>query len=180
MNYVKTIKNNILCRAVGRGLIAGGIIGLLGNLLLMVIRYHGGIFTSVMFSLIPCLIAAALSAVLALPKMSALTRRVASLEKVSGPMNNDTIRSLTSDTAMGDTWLAVRSGTKYRFWTKDMLSSLELQSNNPKAKQAVLVIKDRNGREEKAIVTKSAALDAKIAEWMYTDENVNDLTYGQM
>lgn len=180
MNYLKTIKNNLLMSAAGKGLIVGGIVGILFNIILMVSRYPGGMFTSVMMSLIPALIGAVVFGFFAFPKTGAISRRVASLEKISGRMQNDDIRSLGKDIAMGDTWLVLRQGKRYRFYTKDIITSLQLLSENPQAKQAVLLMEFRNGKSEKAIVTKSEALNAKIEEWMYTEENVNDLTLGQM
>ena len=180
MNYLKTIKNNLMMNALGKGLIAGGLTGLLLNLVMMMTRFPGGIFSSMVFALIPALLGAFIYSVFALRKTSAMSRRVLSLEKVSGRMQDDMIRSVSKDVAMGDTWLAVRQGTKYLFWTKDILSSLELQSQNPAAKQAVMVLKYKNGKEEKTIVSKSAALSAKIAEWMHVPENFNELTLGQM
>ena len=65
-----------------------------------------------------------------------------------------------------------------------MLEEISLVSNNPKAKQAVLQLKNRSGNIDKAIVYKSDALTQKVAEWMAPaaeiTENVNDLTLGQM
>ncbi|MBR3349641.1 MAG: hypothetical protein IKG55_06160 [Solobacterium sp.] len=180
MNYFKTIKNNLMMNEAGKGLIAGGLTGLLLNLVMMMLRLPGGIFSSVVASLIPALIGAFLFSVFSLRKTTAMNRRVLSLEKVSGRMQDDVIRYVSKNVAMGDVWLAVRQGTKYKFWTKDILSSLQLQSQNPAAKQAVMVLTYKNGKEEKTIVSKSDALSAKIAEWMDVPENVNDLTLGQM
>lgn len=180
MNYVKNIKNNILSEAVGKGLVIGGVIALLINLFLMFLRLNPQLTVSILLSGAIILACALIAWLLNLRKLSAVSRRVRSLENVSGSIDRDVIHQLSRNTAMGDTWLITRNKTKYRFWTKDILKSLTLTSNNPAAKQAVLELHTKDGRTEKVIVAKSPQLEEKIAQWMYVPDDVNDLTLGQM
>ena len=184
MNYVKTIKQNIMQEAAGKGLITGGIISLLVSLFLMFLRLNPGFIVPMADTLGICAVSVLVFWIFSLRRSGALSKRVASLERISGPIDNDVIRSVSKDTAFGNTWLAVGNKNRYRFWTKDMLEEISLVSNNPKAKQAVLQLKNRSGNIDKAIVYKSDALTQKVAEWMAPaaeiTENVNDLTLGQM
>jgi hypothetical protein len=70
---------------------------------------------------------------------------------------------------MGNTWLIIKRKTDYRLWTKNILNSVHLESNNPKAKQAILELTMRNGRTEKVIVRKSPVLESALAEWFAPD-----------
>ena len=159
MNYEKKMKANIRNEAIGKGLIVGGVIGLLSNFLLML----SGIATNILLPVAATLLWAAIGVIAAcifnLRKLGALTRRIRSLEKISGRMDDDHIRTVSADTAMGDYWLITRNKTNYRLWTKDMLSKIALESRNPQAKQAVLQLQDANGALEKVIVSKSPRLE---------------------
>jgi len=184
MNYVKTIKQNIMQEAAGKGLITGGIISLLVSLFLMFLRLNPGFIVPMADTLGICAVSVLLFLLFSLRRSRAVSKRVESLERISGPIDNDVIRSVSKDTAFGNTWLVTGNKNRYRFWTKDMLEEISLVSNNPKAKQAVLQLKNRSGNIDKAIVYKSDALTQKVAEWMAPaaeiTENVNDLTLGQM
>ncbi len=170
--------------AVGRGLIAGGIISLLVMLFLMFLRLKPHFLVPMLDTLVISGVSVLVFWIFSLRRSGALSKRVSSLERISGPIDNDVIRSVSKDTAFGDRWLAVGTKNRYRFWTKDMLEDVRLVSNNPKAKQAILELKNRNGQTDKAIVYKSDALNEKVSHWMHDHaeiaHNVNDLTLGQM
>lgn len=167
MNYEKKMKTNIRNEAVGKGLIAGGLIGIIANFLMMATRLSVNVFVPAAAVLLWAAIGVITASLFSLRKLGALTRRIRSLERVSGRMDDDNIRMVSADTAMGDYWLVTKDKTKYRLWTKDMLNKIALESRNPQAKQAVLVLEDRSGNLEKVIVAKSPRLEEKIAEWMF-------------
>ena len=110
--------------AAGKGLITGGIISLLVSLFLMFLRLNPGFIVPMADTLGICAICVLLFLLFSLRRSRAVSKRVESLERISGPIDNDVIRSVSKDTAFGNTWLAVGNKNRYRFWTKDMLDLL--------------------------------------------------------
>ena len=165
MNYLKRIRKNIRLEALGKGLIYGGIFAVLANMALMFMRVDTHFWVSIVLTLCSLLAAVFVSMIASLRRLNALSRRAASLEKISGSMDSDSIHRVSEDTLMGNTWLIIKRKTDYRLWTKNILNSVRLESNNPKAKQAILELTMRNGRTEKVIVRKSPVLESALAEW---------------
>lgn len=175
MNYLKRIRKNIRLEALGKGLIYGGIFAILANVTLMFMRVDAHFGVSVVLTLCSLLAAVFVSMIASLRRLNALSRRAASLEKVSGSMDNDSIHRVSADTLMGNTWLIIKRKTDYRLWTKNILNSVRLESNNPKAKQAILELTMRNGRTEKAIVRKSPVLERALTEWFEPDAEESEI-----
>jgi hypothetical protein len=91
--------------AVGKGLITGGIISLLVSLFLMFLRLNPGFIVPMADTLGICAICVLLFLLFSLRRSRAVSKRVESLERISGPIDNDVIRSVSKDTAFGNTWL---------------------------------------------------------------------------
>jgi hypothetical protein len=81
---------------------------------------------------------------------------------------------------MGSTWLVHQDGTKFRVWTRDMLKNIEIESQNPQAKKAVLKLVTSGGRTDKCVAAKSAELEAAVRNWFAPAEEADNLTFGQM
>ena len=87
---------------------------------------------------------------------------------------------VSDDVAMGSTWLVHQDGTKFRIWTKDMLKNIEIESQNPQAKKAVLKLITTGDRTEKCVAAKSAELEEAVSRWFAKEEDAENLTFGQM
>lgn len=171
MNYTNKMTGAIRQEAVGRGLIAGGITGLVMLFLIWITGSDIGFIAPVVLSLVFCAAGALLFLLLSLRRTGALKKRIRSLEEISGSIENDKIESLSPDTAAGNEWLVSHKGTKYSLWTRKMIRKITMNSSNPRAKKAVLEISSGNSAfPEKIIVTKTDALSSKIEEWTAPEE----------
>ena len=171
MNYTNKMTGAIRQEAVGRGLIVGGIISIVGLLVLWVVGFDLGFITPIVLTLVVCAVFALLFLLLSLRRTGALKRRIRSLEEISGPIEQDRIKSLSPDTAAGNEWLVSRKGTKYKLWTRSMIRRITMNSSNPRAKKAVMEITAGNSAfPDKIIVTKTDDLSTKIAEWSTPEE----------
>ena len=61
-----------------------------------------------------------------------------------------------------------------------MLKNIEIESQNPQAKKAVLKLITTGDRTEKCVAAKSAALEQAVGEWFKEPEDAENLTFGQM
>ena len=185
MNYLKKINRNIIAEAAGKGILTGSVIALLINLLSMFLAIDRGLFRPMVLQLGCSAVCALLAVLLSMRKSNAIARRVRSLERLSGPMNNEQIRTLSKDTAGSEHWFLSKRGTGYQIWTKDILEQGYLESSNPAAAKAVIHLDCTNGRKDKVIVTKSPALQSFVESWQpQNQEDIKDeaenLTFGQM
>ena len=171
-NYKKKMKRTIRMEAAGRGLLTGALISLGIILLLWAGKMNLNEIYTLIITLAVCAVCAGAAVLLSLFRTSALNSRIRSLERISGDMNNDMIVSVSPDTAIGERWLVNRRGTKYRFWTKDMIRSISFNSSNPQAKKTVMEITDQNGHTEKVIVTRSEELQLRAEEWMRPEPDI--------
>ena len=183
-NYKKKIRNTILYTALGRGLIIGGIIALIIIIGEAALRIPGtGFLMAARSAVLTCLVCAGISLLFSTSKVKAFTKRTDRLQNYANSIDYDDMESLGPDIAMGNDWLVLRDKSKYSFWVRQRLDDLHLEdSQNPKAKKAILVVQDSYGIPEKYIVTKSARLEEKINEWMEEpedeEENLKDWTEG--
>lgn len=166
MSYKKKMKKAIRTEAAGRGLLVGAALSAGVMMIMWATGMNYNAAYPLGFTLVITLISAAAGVLLSLFRTSALAGRIRSLERISGDMDDDQIISLSPDTAMGEKWLVSHHGTKYRFWTKDMISALNITVNNPQAKKAVMEITDRRGVTEKIIVTRTDELLQRTSGWM--------------
>lgn len=180
MNYLKKMNDAIRLEAAGKGLIFGAVISVLLNVLMMVTGYDTGFLQPILSALMTGGVSAAVAVLLSLRRTGALTARVRSLERVSGRINDDQIRAISEDTAMGEHWLVHQDGTNFKVWTREMLRNIELDSQNPQAKKAVLKLTSSGGRTEKCVVAKSAALVQALGGWLGSEDRADNLTFGQM
>jgi len=180
MNYLKKMNGAIQTEAAGKGMIWGALIAVLLNVMMMVTGYGTGFVMPIMTTLLTGFLSALTAVLLSLRRTGALTKRVRSLEKISGRINDDRIVPVSEDVAMGSTWLIHQDGTKFRVWTKDMLKNIEIDSQNPQAKKAVMKLTSSSGKTEKCVAAKSAALEQAVGEWFKEPEDAENLTFGQM
>lgn len=180
MNYLKKMNGAIQTEAAGKGMIWGALIAVLLNVMMMVTGYGTGFVMPIMTTLLTCFLSVLTAVLLSLRRTGALTKRVRSLERISGRINDDRIVPVSDDVAMGSTWLVHQDGTKFRVWTKDMLKNIEIESQNPQAKKAVLKLITTGDRTEKCVAAKSAELEEAVSRWFAKEEDAENLTFGQM
>jgi hypothetical protein len=180
MNYLKKMNSAIRTEAAGKGMIWGAVIAVLLNVIMMMTGYGTGYVMPVMTTLLTGFLSAVIAVLMSLRRTGALTKRVRSLERISGRISDDRITPVSENVSMGSTWLVHQDGTKFRVWTRDMLKNIEIESQNPQAKKAVLKLITSGGRTDKCVAAKSAELEAAVRNWFAPAEEADNLTFGQM
>ena len=162
MNSIRKMCNMIRLEALGKGMITGAAVSVLSIAFLMFSGYDLDSAAPVIMAISFAAAGALVGFLMSIRRTTALFARFKSLEKVSGPLGDDSVRMVSDDLALGRKWLIWKKGTYFKAWTADMLREVTLEANNPAASKGVLILQTNDGRTEKCVVTKSAALN----EWI--------------
>ncbi|MDO4521285.1 MAG: hypothetical protein Q4B44_06550, partial [Erysipelotrichaceae bacterium] len=105
MNSIRKMCNMIRLEALGKGMITGAAVSVLSIAFLMFSGYDLDSAAPVIMAISFAAAGALIGFLMSIRRTTALFARFKSLEKVSGPLGDDSVRMVSDDLALGRKWL---------------------------------------------------------------------------
>lgn len=158
------------------GILTGIIIGCIVGLVLMTLVIWSGEYTSFLLLSVVVWGAVMITSVLvnvfiAGSRTRGVRRRVAALQATSEvPFEDVTFRRVSDEVLVGRDWLIVQKGLDYCFWTRKILSGIEVSQKKQSSDDGVLLIRTKGHQTaEELPVTSAEKVRSVLAVWLEKD-----------
>lgn len=141
-SYLKKIESVTRLNAVLTGIIVGCAVGIA---LMAAVLWMGDNTSFLKLALVflgaTLIVSVLVGLFIASSRCRGVRRRIASLEKtVSVPFEETVFRRVSDEVLLGGDWLVCHNGTDYRFWTREIISRIEVRQQKQSSDKGILEI----------------------------------------
>ncbi len=169
MQYLKKIENVNRTDWILKGLMIAAAAGAVQMGLVMLAGTPKSMLMVALAVLAVLTLAAVLVGVLAASSQNkTMQKRIAALEPTASvPFEQAQFANVSDEVLLGNDWLVVRKGTKYSFWTREIVSRIEVRQQKESSDKGILEVYIKGSpNPEQMPVTSAQIVRTQLQNWL--------------
>ena len=169
MQYLKKIENVNRTDWILKGLMIAAAAGAVQMGLVMLAGTPKPMLMVALAVLAVLTLAAVLVGVLAASSQNkTMQKRIAALEPTASvPFEQAQFANVSDEVLLGNDWLVVRKGTKYSFWTREIVSRIEVRQQKESSDKGILEVYIKGSpNPEQMPVTSAQIVRTQLQNWL--------------
>ena len=169
MQYLKKIENVNRTDWILKGLMIAAAAGAVQMGLVMLAGTPKSMLMVALAVLAVLTLAAVLVGVLAASSQNkTMQKRIAALEPTASvPFEHAQFANVSDEVLLGNDWLVVRKGTKYSFWTREIVSRIEVRQQKESSDKGILEVYIKGSpNPEQMPVTSAQIVRTQLQNWL--------------
>lgn len=169
MQYLKKIENVNRTDWIMKGLMIAAAAGAVQMGLVMLAGTPKSMLMVALAVLAVLTLAAVLVGVLAASSQNkTMQKRIAALEPTASvPFEQAQFANVSDEVLLGNDWLVVRKGTKYSFWTREIVSRIEVRQQKESSDKGILEVYIKGSpNPEQMPVTSAQIVRTQLQNWL--------------